>query len=395
MPSNKPEVIGPGGFGPIKLPKFNIGMPARFSFFAIIGIVVIAALAILYNVCFIYIRPYEVGIKQVNIGMNPGIRTKVYPPGLAFRIPFGFEVIHRFPQHVQVLDLTEGQIDRDMPSYSRENATMIQTSDGFSVDVDVSILYKIVDPYKVITTLGPGEQYLYQGILPKAQPVLKEALGELTTEDFYNSPLRTEKADRARELLHDDLEPKGIEVEHVLVRYFRYSDEIQKNIEAKKLQDQMVFKNQSEARAAIEEAHVKKVIQEGEAFVAVALEQGNAYKVEKDAERDLYVRSKTAQADLLVQLAEAKRTELRNTAMQSAGAERAVVMKMAEVLRGLDTIIVPTGGPGGMNPLDLNQIMNMFGANNIPTEPAAEPAGEVAASETFQQLFGGATKEEN
>ena len=38
------------------------------------------------------------------------------------------------------------------------------------------------------------------------------------------------------------------------MRYFRYGDEMQKNIEEKKLKDQLVFKNQAEARASTEEA---------------------------------------------------------------------------------------------------------------------------------------------
>ena len=50
--------------------------------------------------------------------------------------------------------------------------------------------------------------------------------------------------------LNAELKSKGIEVDQVLVRYFIYSPEIQKNIEEKKLQDQMVFTNQSAARAA-------------------------------------------------------------------------------------------------------------------------------------------------
>jgi hypothetical protein len=233
----------------------------------------------------------------------------------------------------------------------------------------VSILYKIADPFKLIKSLGPGRQFLYQGILPKAEPILKQALGELTTEDFYNSPLRVSKAEKARDMLDAELDSKGIQVDHVLVRYFRYSDEIQRNIEEKKLQDQLVFRNQAEARAATEEAKVKQITQEGEARVIVTLQEGKAYVVKKEAEKDLYVRGTRARADLLVQLAEAKRTELRNEAMQALGADKAVALKMAEVIGGLDVIIIPSGGPGGLNPLDLGAMRNLFGVNGQEETP--------------------------
>ena len=65
----------------------------------------------------------------------------------------------------------------------------------------MSILYRIVDPYVVFTKLGPGRLFESNGIVPKAEPLLKQALGELTTEEFYNSPLRTSKVDLARETI--------------------------------------------------------------------------------------------------------------------------------------------------------------------------------------------------
>ncbi len=73
------------------------------------------------------------------------------------------------------------------------------------------------------------------------------------------------------------------------MRYFRYSQEIQKNIEEKKLKDQLVFTNQAAARAATEEAELKKIVQEGRVVVDVEMEQGRAYVTRKIAEKDLYV----------------------------------------------------------------------------------------------------------
>ena len=365
-----------GGFGPqvvgdklkLHLPK----LPGRLTATAIVLVVIVLVAVGLFRNCFTYVHPNEYGIKERKLGIDRGIQKDVYEAGYAFVLPFGIEKIHLFPRDVQVLELTafpsgqrkQGMFERKPPTRYLEHAAKIQTSDGFYVDVDVTILYRINDPYKLITTVGPGTLYLHNGIIPKAEPILKQALGELTTEDFYNSPLRVAKTERARDLLSTELSPKGIEVDHVLVRYFKYSDEIQKNIEEKKLQDQLVFKNQAESKAAMEEAKLKRVTQEGEMNVKVTLEEGNAYKVKKDAERELYVRKKMAEADLLVKLAEAKATEMKNAAMQVLGSDKMVAMRMAEVLGGLDTIIVPTGGDGGLNALDLEQVLELFGAES-------------------------------
>lgn len=313
-----------------------------------------------FSSCLVYVRPNEYGIKQVNIGVKTGIQERVYNPGFHFVMPFGFQVMHRFPRDIQVFELTNYSESASREA-RREKAAHIQTSDGFFVDVDVSILYRIFEPYKVITTIGPGRLYEDNGIIPKVESKLKEALGEMTTEGFYNSPLRVEKANYALKLLNDELNPKGIKIEHVLVRYFKYSEEIQRNIEEKKLKDQLVFTNQSKARASAEEALVSKVEQEGAANIKIKLEEGKAYIMTKNAARDLYVRTKTAEADLLVNLAEAKKTDLINQAYQKRGSDKLVGLKMAEAYKDLDVIILPSNGQSGFNPLNLESSLNVFG----------------------------------
>ena len=327
-------------------------------------LVVAVVVKVLTPLCFTYIEPNQYGIKVVQVGLlsKRGVHEEVYEAGFHFVLrPFGLEQMYRFPKDVQVLDLT-GTREEAAEEARVTKAAHIQTSDGFFVDVDVSILYRIKEPYVVFTRLGSERLFESNGVVPKAEPVLKQTLGELTTEEFYNSPLRHQKAELARDLLNRELAEYGLEVHHVLVRYFRYTEEIQKNIEEKKLKDQLVFKNQAEGRAASEGAKLKKTVQEGQATVAIKIQEGAAYITTKDAERDLYVRTKRAEADLLVKLAEAKRTQLRNDALQGAGSDRMVGLKMAEVFGGLQTLVLPSDGPHAVNPLDLSQTMQLFEA---------------------------------
>ncbi len=345
-----PEI--PRNFKRIKIPKIRISGK--------LGLIILflAVIVVLYNSFLVYVGPNEYGIKQVKIGTNRGIQKKTFTPGLHIIIPV-FQRMHYLPKDAQVLELTNYPATASRYA-RRERAAHIQTSDGFFVDVDVSILYHIADPYKVFTMIGPGTLFEDNGIIPKTEPALKDTLGKLTTEEFYNSPLRVERALAAKEKLNQELNEKGIAVDQVLVRYFKYSDEIQKNIEEKKLKDQLVFKNQAEARAATEEATLKKIEQEGKVNVSVEMEKGSAYVTRKRAEKDLYARSKRAEADLLVKLAEAEKVRLKNEALKGAGAERMVGLKMAEVYQGLELIILPSDGPSGVNPLDLDNALNLF-----------------------------------
>jgi len=338
----------------IPIPKINFRVSGSIRLLVILaGLVVLA-----YNAVFVYVHPNEYGIKVIRIGVNRGVQKQVYTAGLNLVIP-GMQQMHRLPRDIQVLELTNYPKTASILA-RKDRAAHIQTSDGFFVDVDVSILYHIDDPYLVFTKIGPGTLFEDNGIIPKAEPALKETLGKLTTEDFYNSHLRVAKTREARERLNEELHPKGILVDQVLVRYFRYSPEIQKNIEEKKLKDQLVFTNQAAARAATEEAQLKKIIQEGQVSVEVEMEKGRAYVTRKLAEKDLYVRRKNAEADLLVKLAEAEKVRLKNDALKGLGAERMVGLKMADVYKGLNTIILSSDGSAGVNPLDLNKALRLF-----------------------------------
>ncbi len=308
-----------------------------------------------------YVRPNEFGImeKKIGFGFKLGIQEKPYSAGYHIVLPYSFWVLHRLPKDIQVLELT------NHPQQAAKSAHMIgaahiRTNDGFYVDVDISILYQIKDPYKVFVTFGAEKGYEKDGIIPDTADILRDTLGVLTTEEFFNSPLRVQKAEEAKNILNAQLSIHGIEVKHVLVRYFNYSEEIQKNIEEKKLKDQLVFKNQAEAKSATEEATVKKITEEGKAAVSVEFEKGKAYVTLKTAERNQYARKKKAEADLLIQLAEAEKVRLKNQALEGIGATRMVGLKMAEVYKGLDVIILPSDGPNGVNPLDLDNTLRLF-----------------------------------
>ncbi len=321
---------------------------------------------IFLGTCVSYVKPDHFGIKQVE--MSPfgllggkGIHSEVYDTGYHVVLPL-FEKMHMLPKDKQVLYLNrEKGLTAEEQKYSTEVAPAnIQTSDGFYITLDASIIYKIKDPYKVITTLGAGRLFEQNGIIPKAEPALKEALGIMNPEDFYNSPLRVEKQETAKDLLNRLLEPKGVHVEHVLIRYPEYHKEVQARIEGRKLQDQLVYTNQSKAKERSAQAQFQKMTEEGLADKKVKEEEGKAYITMKNASRDLYTRKKKAEADKLVKLAEAKRTELVNEAYRGEGSEKLLGMEMAEVLKGVDNVIITTGKEQGFNPLDLESLMKMW-----------------------------------
>ena len=343
----------------LNIPRINVPITWRLRRVWLIGAGLLVLL-IGYNSCTTYVKPGEAGVKQIKFGMGKGIEPFVYTTGLHY-VGAG-ETIHRFPMRVQVLELSNSRAERseDLEGHRVAPGVNIQTSEGYTVQVDVTVLYRVADPLKVMTTIGPGRLFEDSAVIPRAQQDLRRALGELDAEDFYRGNKRTEKARDAQAALEVELKDKGIEVMQVLVRRYTYDQRYQQAIEQRKIQDQTVYKNEAEAKAATANAAKNKIVAEGAASVQVELARGEAEVKKLEAQADLYRRQKAADGDLLVKLAEAQGTELENQALRGVGSENMVGLRMAEALRGTRVIVLPTDGEGGMNPLDLRALLKRF-----------------------------------
>jgi regulator of protease activity HflC (stomatin/prohibitin superfamily) len=306
------------------------------------------------------VKPGEAGVKQIKFGIGKGIDPTVYGTGLHY-VGVG-ETMHGFPTRVQVLELSNSRSEAtgELDGHRVAPGVNIQTSEGYTVQADLTVLYRIADPSKVMQTIGPGRLFEDSAVIPRAQQDLRRALGELDAEDFYRGDKRVQKARAAQQALEAELKDKGIEILQVLIRRYTYDQRYQQAIEQRKIQDQTVYKNEAEAKSASAAAAKNKIIAEGAAAVQVELARGEAEVKKLEADADLYRRKKAADGDLLVKLAEAQGTELENQALRGLGSENMVGLRMAEALKGTRIIVLSTDGEGGMNPLDLNALMKRF-----------------------------------
>lgn len=346
--------------------KFNVpgglrGRPARIM----VGLVGGSLLLMIFvGSCTTYIPPNQVGIKESRFLPPTGILPGEMKGGkIKFLLPG--QTIHLFPTDVQILDFTSDKRETGHDTYRRINhrrepAVQINTSDGSQVMVDVTVMYRIEDADLVVQQAGPGRLFENNAVIPKTISALKKNLGEMLAEDFYDVHKREPKQRAAQEQIARELKEKGIAVDHVMIRQYYYNPAYQAQIEEKKIQDQLKFTRVAEAEAAKELAKLQEIVATGKATVAIERQRGQAEVTKIQAEADAYKRKRQAEADLQVQLATAKGTELENAAYQGVGSENLVGMEMAEVLEGLDVIVVPAGGKGGVNPLDLEQALKMF-----------------------------------
>ena len=373
------------------MPPSSSGSPGGSSFgrllrqiaprgLSLLIVLVLLFFALLYATCTQYIEPDQFAVKQVDVPVPlftgaAGIHTNIYQTGIQWRLP-GCEKFLIFPKSVRAITLhSQGKSKEEGARFVRyEEAAHIQTSDGFFITLDVSILYRVIDPYKAVIKFGAGSLYEQNGIVIQAETFLKSTMGTLHPEDFFNAAKRVVKQEETRDRFNEFLEPQGLHVEHVLIRYPKYHEAVQARIEARNIQEQTRQKNIEEAKLAEALGALKEVEKQGEANLSIKLMEGSNYVTRLTAQMDSYRRKKASEANRVMSLAEAERQRMINDAYQGAGADRLIGLQWAKVLSGLDTIILESGGPKGFNPLDLDSLMKQLKLKPATASPPDGPA---------------------
>lgn len=311
---------------PVKMPMFSF-RGGRFVGILLRLALLIAPLLFLRACAVTYVAPDELGLRQVALGPGKGLQKTLVTPGYRRQIR-GYETIRTFRRNVQSVEFTadageRGSHQRTIPAIN------VPTVDGYPVAVDITVLYRIADPFLVVSKFGFGRAYEDNVVIRFAEPAVKQHLGELRAEEFYRDQRLVKVGDVKREMaarFHEN----GLQLIDVLVRQYDYPDTFQALTEQKKIQDQSVLTNRAMAQQAEVETRLKRAVQEGTNAINVRSAEFQAQITEINAQKDFYERSKHADGDLLVRSADAQGSQLLNRAMEGPGSE-----KLLKLRRGL------------------------------------------------------------
>ncbi len=233
----------------------------------------------------------------------------------------------------------------------------IKTIDGSDVFVDLTINYGVSrDKVDVVAlTSGLGDAYKLKWVRDYSRSICRTVFGQMTTEEFYDASIREEKANRAKDELNEKLNPFGIEVRKVIPEKFRFHQEYEEKIKAKKLADQEVEEQISKANAAHQDQIFRTVeaTKKKEVFVAtidgqmqqlIVQAKANADKNVKEAEAyavatirggdaQFYEMEKNAEAITATKAAEAEALQKLSAAMEGEGGRNIVKMEYAQRLK--------------------------------------------------------------
>jgi len=333
----------------IESPQMDVNLQVLRKFFG--GSLILIAIALLAIVLLLItcVRVGRVEGTEVGLLLNKMTGKMEVIPRSGVRIYNGItHEFHVLEKTLQTLDMTG------------KDSLKIKTIDGSDVYVALKVQYRIT-PEKadlVITTSGLKDNYKLKWARDYVRSICRDHLGELTTEEFYDSSKRNAKIVQARQEAKKRLQTFGIKIDDVVVpqkpRFYAQYEEL---IKKKKLADQAVLEEQSKALAAVQKKETAKVDETAKKNVAVEQFRGEMEKkiiqANAEAERlqrsaDAYHEKNTVGADaefyrlnqqaegtLARKKAEAQGIEALKKALEGEGGRNMVKMEYAKKLKNL------------------------------------------------------------
>lgn len=285
------------------------------------------------------VYPGYMGVRQITIGPSQGYSKDGLVPGYHWDMPF-YSKIHILPTTVQ-----EMHLHRNAKKYPNTVGSLeVQTTEGSSVNVDISILYRYLrdqtsdngGPSDLIQKVGNAENrfsFLQTAIINE----LKQSLGDLSTSEFYDPKLREEKILEALTALNLRLKDFGIKIENILLRRYTYTkQQIDDAIFKKNLQNQEVRLNTASGALSQATADLESVAAEGdEAIKDLRVRSQNEADLIR-SEAELYEDTQKAKGDLLVEKSKAGIEKLKASVLaDTEGSEIYVAKELAPLLASL------------------------------------------------------------
>lgn len=303
-----------------------------------------------------HVAPNQWGVELRKFGFSKGIHPTPYGPGLYFVGPG--TTMYTFPREQHLLEASSERQEQK-GKYPDQSAAIdeyfnrrsellgdathrvveainVQTSDGYAVSTDVSLLYSIVDPIRVARDFGWGSLYVDAFVINTFRNSVLQTLGKMNAESFYNEVVRIAAIKDAESLLQQRFAERGFKVERLVLSSYRYVPNYEKSLRDKKVAVQLAEKNRKEGLVNEERAKLQSIESKGNASITIAEAEVEAQISKITAEAELYASRTRARGDTEYNVAQAESKRLKASALQNAGGKYVVAMENAKMLDSIE-----------------------------------------------------------
>ena len=274
---------------------------------------------------------------------------KTFGPGLYVVGPG--VTMHTFSREMHVLEAAGSQSESAERAHLREkvlgrethriiDAINVQTSDGYAVSADVTLLYSIADPVRVAREFGWGTLYVQSFVINTFQNGVLTTLGKMNAESFYNEAIRIAAVLEAETFLKQRFKERGFRVEKLLLRSYAYVPNYEKSLHDKKVAVQLAEKNRKESLVNEEKAKLRQIESKGNASITIAESEVSAKISRIRAEAELYSSQVRARGDKEINVAAAEAKRLKADALNTSGGRYVVALETAKMFGNIEGAVM-------------------------------------------------------
>jgi len=305
----------------------------------------------------------EVGVRtnSIGIGGGRGVSDTIYPPGSTTFFPPIVTHWHLFDTALQNLAMTR-ELSGDRAG---DDSLQFKTIDGNDISVNVTVSWRIdpqLAPY-LLRFVGDSTREVGDRLVrPVSRTMLRDVLNELSSEEYYNSELRFEKAEEGRSLLNHYLSGEGVVIEQVLLGEHRFNDRYETVIRDKKLAEQNAARYRSETEAVEQQMSRQLETARGDVQEAIEEARGTAERRVLESDAIYFERERQAQALLTERSAMAEGLRERARALAGPGGQNMVKLEIARALLGRPLVFMPGGSGMDLRNTNVNELLDRYGA---------------------------------
>jgi regulator of protease activity HflC (stomatin/prohibitin superfamily) len=227
--------------------------PKKSGKFVAYVFVLVILLALALN-SFVIIEAGSTGVQS----LFGKVKDEELPSGFNIKNPF--MLVHKM--NIRTQEYTMSIVNTEGKKSGNDSISAL-TKEGLQVDLDITILFHLMENKASDVYRDIGPKYEDVVIRPQIRSTIREVTAQYETKDIY-SEKREEATEKILELIRESVNPRGIEVEEVLLRNVNLPDRISQSIQEKLQAEQEAQRYEFLLQREEKEAQRKRVEAEGQ-----------------------------------------------------------------------------------------------------------------------------------
>jgi len=244
---------------------------------------ILALTITLISAALVFIEPQQVGV-VVSILSRDGYREQPFRSGLHWIVPLA-EQVSIYPIYWQTYTMSNDPLEGEKIG---DDSIAARTSDGQSVFLDTSVIYRIDSNEVIRVHIDWQDRYIEQFVRPILRGIVRTEVSQFTADEVNSSKRKILEAN-LDELVRNAFGDQGFILDRFLLRNIAFSQEYAKAIELKQVAEQEQTQREYEAeqmrklaagvrdKYALEaKGKAEAILLEGEAQADVIILKGKA-----------------------------------------------------------------------------------------------------------------------